>query len=81
MGATWRELGGSPRFADGRGFKLKRVWTIDEAPSGVLYTGVDEAALFRSADAGETWSEVASLSDHPTRPHWSPWSSPALMDS
>lgn len=72
MGATWRELGGSPRFADGRGFKLKRVWTIDEAPSGVLYTGVDEAALFRSADAGETWSEVASLSDHPTRPHWSP---------
>jgi len=37
-----------------------------------LYCGVEPAALFRSDDAGETWSLVKGLYDHPHRPQWQP---------
>jgi hypothetical protein len=36
----------------------------------VLYAGVAPAALFRTDDAGQTWSEVTTLTSHPTRPKW-----------
>src|SRR5712691_11803068 len=32
----------------------------------------EPAALFRSDDAGETWSLVKGLHDHPHRPQWQP---------
>jgi hypothetical protein len=38
----------------------------------VLYCGVEPAALFESRDAGETWSLVRGLFDHPHRPRWVP---------
>jgi photosystem II stability/assembly factor-like uncharacterized protein len=38
----------------------------------VLYCGVEPAALFESKDAGETWSLVRGLWDHPHRPRWQP---------
>ena len=38
----------------------------------MLYAGVAPAALFRSDDGGETWSEITSLSQHPTRSRWHP---------
>lgn len=54
---------------------LARVWQLqpagDEEP-GVVYAGVEPAALFRSADGGETYELVRGLWDHPHRPHWEP---------
>lgn len=53
---------------------LNQIWQIvvprDEPD--VLYCGVEPAALFKSTDAGETWSLCQGLWDHPHRSQWSP---------
>jgi photosystem II stability/assembly factor-like uncharacterized protein len=54
---------------------LKQIWQIalghpDEPDT--LYAGVEPAALFKSTDAGATWSLVQGLYDHPHRPQWMP---------
>jgi len=52
-----------------------RIWHIEPgraSEKGVLYAGTAPAALFRSEDDGQTWSEVKGLSRHPTRKSWTP---------
>jgi hypothetical protein len=54
---------------------LKQIWQIalghpDEPDT--LYCGVEPAALFKSTDAGESWSLVRGLYDHPHRSQWMP---------
>jgi len=55
--------------------KLIKVWNITpgraEEP-GVLYAGVEPAALFKSTDRGESWALNDALFDHPHRPTWYP---------
>jgi photosystem II stability/assembly factor-like uncharacterized protein len=54
---------------------LKRIWHIRPGHAdepGVVYAGADPGALFRSADWGESWEMVESLTLHPTRPKWMP---------
>lgn len=54
---------------------VKQIWQIvpgNAAEPNTLYCGVEPAALFRSDDAGETWSLVKGLYDHPHRPQWQP---------
>ena len=65
----------SIRFPADTGLSLKNIWQIcpgraDEP--GVLYCGVEPAALFETQDGGETWSLVRGLFDHPHRPRWVP---------
>jgi serine/threonine protein kinase/photosystem II stability/assembly factor-like uncharacterized protein len=76
FGKTWRTPEEAPvRFPAGSGLSLKNIWQIaigrDEEPDS-LYCGVDPAALFESHDAGESWSLVRGLFDHPHRPRWVP---------
>ena len=63
------------RFPSDTGVSLTNIWQITlgrpEEPN-VLYCGVEPAALFESSDAGETWSLVRGLFDHPHRPRWVP---------
>src|SRR5258706_341351 len=63
------------RFPSDTGVSLKNIWQITlgrpEEPN-VLYCGVEPAALFETRDAGETWSLVRGLFDHPHRPRWVP---------
>ena len=63
------------RFPSDTGVSLKNIWQITlgrpEEPD-VMYCGVEPAALFESRDAGETWSLVRGLFDHPHRPRWMP---------
>ncbi len=63
------------RFPSDTGASLKNIWQITlgrpEEPN-VLYCGVEPAALFETRDAGETWSLVRGLFDHPHRPRWMP---------
>jgi photosystem II stability/assembly factor-like uncharacterized protein len=33
---------------------------------------VEDAALFKSTDGGQTWGELAGLRGHPTGPNWAP---------
>jgi photosystem II stability/assembly factor-like uncharacterized protein len=75
MGKTWTAATQNPKFPESSGQKLDRIWHIEPGRTGepgVLFAGVAPAALFRSDDEGGTWSEVTSLTGHPTRPHWHP---------
>ena len=63
------------KFPDDTETALKQIWQIVPGNSQepqTLYCGVEPAALFRSDDAGETWSLVKGLHDHPHRPQWQP---------
>jgi serine/threonine protein kinase/photosystem II stability/assembly factor-like uncharacterized protein len=76
FGKSWTNPQQAPvRFPQDTGISLKNIWQITlgrpEDPD-VLYCGVEPAALFESRDAGETWSLVRGLFDHPHRPRWMP---------
>jgi photosystem II stability/assembly factor-like uncharacterized protein len=49
------------------------------AADGAVYAGTEPSALYRSDDRGETWQELESLLELPSRPTWSfpprPWTS------
>lgn len=52
-----------------------KVWNITPGRAsepGVLYAGVQPAALFKSTDRGESWSLIEGLFDHPHRGKWYP---------
>jgi len=52
-----------------------KVWNIEPGRAdepGVLYAGVQPAALFKSTDRGESWALNEGLYDHPQRGKWNP---------
>jgi photosystem II stability/assembly factor-like uncharacterized protein len=55
-------------------WEFKRVWHVEPSLDNpdTVYAGVEDAALFRSTDAGKTWHEMASLRGHGTGPKWQP---------
>jgi photosystem II stability/assembly factor-like uncharacterized protein len=81
-GRTWRETG-AVRFGEGRGHSVERIWFIKADPrvQDRLYAGVDPGALFVSDDRGDSWREVPSLTDHPTRAKWSPGAGGLMVHS
>jgi serine/threonine protein kinase len=76
FGKTWTNpLEANLKFPPESGLSLKNVWKIALGPPEMpdkLYCGVEPAALFESHDAGESWSLVRGLFDHPHRPRWMP---------
>jgi hypothetical protein len=46
-------------------WEFKRVWHLEPSLSNpdVVYAGVEDAAIFRSSDGGQTWQELAGLRD------------------
>jgi hypothetical protein len=75
LGNTWNEPQAGPTFPAETGLTLGKVWHVEpgrpEEP-GVIYAGVEPAALFKSSDNGGSWEFIQSLNDHPTRPNWQP---------
>jgi BNR/Asp-box repeat len=76
FGQTWDEPNTyTVKFPAEADNSVKQIWQISlghpDEPD-VLYCGVEPAALFKSKDAGETWSLVNGLYDHPHRPQWMP---------
>ena len=55
-------------------WEFKRVWHFEPSLTDpdTVYAGVEDAALFRSTDGGETWAELAGLRGHGTGPKWQP---------
>src|SRR5947208_9116090 len=52
---------GAPKFKEGSGISVSRVWHIEPGPANApdtIYAGVEPAALFRSDDRGETWQDI-----------------------
>jgi len=84
-GKTWQPVGnafaydgvpGTHQWYDGtpRPWEFKRVWHLEPSLTDpdVVYAGVEDAALFRSTDAGATWHELSGLRTHTTGTSWSP---------
>jgi photosystem II stability/assembly factor-like uncharacterized protein len=48
-----------------RPWEFKRVWHLEPSLSDpeTVYAGVEDAALFRSTDGGQSWQELAGLRD------------------
>ena len=55
-------------------WEFARVWHLEPslADPDVVYAGVEDAALFRSTDGGESWHELAGLRGHDTGAEWAP---------
>jgi hypothetical protein len=76
FGATWTNPEeANVKFPEVTGAALKQIWQIApgraEEPD-TLYCGVEPAALFRTRDAGASWSLVDGLWNHPQRERWEP---------
>ena len=84
-GKTWEAVGnlfpydgipGTHQWYDGtpHPWEFKRVWHLEPSltdPEGV-YAGVEDAALFQSADGGRSWKELSGLRGHGSGPRWQP---------
>jgi serine/threonine protein kinase len=76
FGRVWTNpLEANIKFPAESGTSLQNIWQIclgrEDEPE-TLYCGVEPAALFESRDAGESFSLVRGLYDHPHRPRWMP---------
>jgi hypothetical protein len=55
-------------------WRFTRVWHLEPSLTDVdtVYAGVEDAALFKSVDGGDTWTELAGLRGHGSGPRWQP---------
>ena len=76
-GKTWEPVGnkfaydgvpGTHQWYDGtpHPWEFKRVWHLEPSLTDpdTVYAGVEDAALFRSTDGGQTWHELSGLRGH-----------------
>ncbi|MCU1693673.1 MAG: glycosyl hydrolase repeat-containing protein [Frankiales bacterium] len=84
-GRTWDVVGSDFRYDGDPGphqsfdgtpdpWELDKVWHLEPSLTDpdTVYAGVADAALFRSTDAGATWSELPGLRGHGTASSWQP---------
>jgi hypothetical protein len=84
-GATWMPVGkefsydgvpGTHQWYDGtpHPWEFARVWHLEPSLTDpdVVYAGVEDAALFRSADGGMSWQELPGLRGHGSGAQWQP---------
>jgi photosystem II stability/assembly factor-like uncharacterized protein len=84
-GKTWTAAGndfvydgvpGTHQWYDGtpHPWEFKRVWHLEPSLTcaETVFAGVEDAALFKSTDAGATWQELSGLRGHGTGPAWQP---------
>jgi photosystem II stability/assembly factor-like uncharacterized protein len=84
-GKTWSTIGnkfeyqgevGTHMWYDGtpHPWEFKRVWHLEPSLTDLdtVYAGVEDAALFRSTDGGQSWHELTGLRQHGTGSKWQP---------
>jgi BNR/Asp-box repeat len=84
-GKTWEAAGnkfeydgvpGTHAWYDGtpHPWEFARVWHLEPSLNDpdTIYAGIQDAALFRSTDAGQTWQELSGLRCHETGSQWHP---------
>ncbi len=84
-GKTWDPLGnrfvydgvpGTHQWYDGtpHPWEFARVWHLEPSLTDreTVLAGVEDAALFRSTDGAQTWSELAGLRGHGSGSSWQP---------
>jgi photosystem II stability/assembly factor-like uncharacterized protein len=67
---------GTHQWYDGTAhpWEFKRVWHLEPSLSDpdTAYAGVEDAAMFRTTDGGQSWHEMPGLRKHGSGAHWSP---------
>ena len=55
-------------------WEFKRVWHLEPSLTDpdTVYAGVEDAAIFRTTDGGQTWQELAGLRGHTSGANWAP---------
>ena len=55
-------------------WEFKRVWHLEPSLTDpdTVYAGVEDAALFRTTDGGQSWRELSGLRGHGSGPRWQP---------
>ena len=84
-GKTWNPVGnkflyegvaGTHQWYDGtpHPWEFKRVWHLEPSLSDpdTVFAGVEDAAMFKSCDAGNSWTELGGLRKHATAAGWMP---------
>jgi len=84
-GKTWSPVGnefaydgvpGTHQWYDGtsRPWEFKRAWHFEPSlrDPETVYAGIEDAALFKSTDGGQTWRELSGLRTHSTGSSWQP---------
>jgi hypothetical protein len=84
-GGTWRPVGnefgydgvpGTHQWYDGtpRPWEFARVWHLEPSLTDpdTVYAGVEDAALFRTVDGGQSWHELPGLREHGSGSAWQP---------
>jgi photosystem II stability/assembly factor-like uncharacterized protein len=84
-GKTWEPVGnkfvydgvpGTHQWYDGtpHPWEFARVWHLEPSLTDpdTVYAGVEDAALFRSMDGGQTWQELPGLRGHESASSWQP---------
>jgi hypothetical protein len=84
-GKTWETIGnkfvydgvpGTHMWYDGtpHPWEFKRVWHLEPSLTDpdTVYAGIEDAAIFKTTDGGQTWNEMPGLRQHGTGPKWQP---------
>jgi photosystem II stability/assembly factor-like uncharacterized protein len=84
-GKTWETVGnkfaydgipGTHQWYDGTAhpWEFKRVWHLEPSLTDpdTVYAGVEDAALFKTTDGGQNWTELSHLRGHSTGSQWAP---------
>lgn len=84
-GQTWETVGnkfaydgvpGTHQWYDGtpHPWEFKRVWHLEPSLTDpdLCYAGVEDAALFKTTDGGQTWAELPGLRGHGSGSSWAP---------
>ncbi len=84
-GKTWEAVGNEFKYEGETGthtwydgsphpWEFKRVWHVEPSLTDpdTVYAGIEDAAMFRSTDAGATWQEMTGLRGQGTGEKWMP---------
>ena len=84
-GATWTPVGNEFHYEGATNthkwydnsdhpYEFLRVWHFEPSLTDpdTVYAGVEDAALFKSTNAGASWEELSGLRTHKTAPTWAP---------
>jgi hypothetical protein len=72
-GRTWKEATRPPAFEAGSGRTVDHTFWLapgHASEAGAWYAGTSPQGLFRSTDAGVTWTGVTGFNAHPRRKEW-----------
>lgn len=72
FGGSWAKGEEDPRFEEGSGLSVERVWHVEPGRDAEVWAGVEPAGLFRSDDDGTTWDSVDGLNYREGRADWQP---------